>query len=135
MTINADSIEYVDLCAILKGDPAAIVKDMASKLNTIYTTMKNPSTNTTTYFDEATEARNRIKYYDSKDKLPVIVAPVETRWLVPPHRNRILKPGLAQIKITAKNAKPYVADIIILDKPQDDKIIQFINATNTQQTS
>jgi len=65
-------------------------------------------------------------HYNSPTSLPIIIAPTEKKWHNPPHKNRILSPGRAQIIITAENAEPCIADIEILNQPVNGSIIRLI---------
>lgn len=127
MTINANSVEYVDLCAVLNGDQAQIVQDIRTEVSKLPTSNTNSYTKQTIVHEDAIRAKTEIlHHYQSQDALPRIIAPTEDGWQNPPHRNRILAPCKAQIVITAKNAKPFVADIEILAQPVDGRIINFI---------
>ncbi|AFU57417.1 hypothetical protein Ngar_c04730 [Candidatus Nitrososphaera gargensis Ga9.2] len=127
MTINANSVEYVDLCAILKGDQAQIVNDIRTEVSKLPTSGTNSYTKQTEVYEDSIKARTEVKkHYQSPDALPRVIAPTEDGWQQPPHRNRILAPTKAQIVITAKNAEPCVVDIEILAQPVDGRAIKFI---------
>jgi hypothetical protein len=118
MTINADSQEYLDVCAILDGD----TKEVFTQLNNHIETKFGSGS-------EGSVAKARVKViYKSHEDILRIIAPPENGWQ-PVHLNRRIDPGArATILVTAKNARPTLKrEITILDKPEDDGRIIKMN--------
>jgi hypothetical protein len=109
MTINADSEEYLDVCAILDGD----TKDVFTQLNRLIESKFGSG-------PEGLVAKARVKaIYKKHEDILRIIAPTENGWQ-PVHLNRRIEPGPATILVTAKNARPTLKqEITILDKPED----------------
>jgi hypothetical protein len=109
MTINADSEEYLDVCAILDGD----TKEVFTQLNNHIESKFGSG-------PEGSVAKARINaIYKKHEDILRIIAPTESGWQ-PVHLNRKLDPGPATILVTSKNARPTLKqEITILDKPED----------------
>lgn len=116
MTINVDSSEYLDICAMLCGD-AKDIHDRLKKRIELFGDEKNGGA----------EARKIISnLYQTYEDIPVLIAPTENGWQ-PAKSNRRIHPGNATIIVTAKNTKPSLRlDIKILDRTLDGgKLIQL----------
>lgn len=131
ITINAKDKEYLDVCAVLSEyerdrsqwlkeirDRASLIPDIEGYIDKIEYV---PT------LESFRIRRETLQTYKSVDDIPLIIAPTEEGWIAPLHHNRKIKPGTMQLKITAKNAEPIVADIRILDKPdKHGRIIEFV---------
>lgn len=108
MTINADSIEYLDICAVLNEDPELI-------FNNLYNKVEKELGNGA----EANTVKNYVeKNYKNYNDITAVIAPTENGWL-PVNLNRRLVPGIATIVVTAENVKPSLKeDIVILNSPK-----------------
>jgi hypothetical protein len=117
MTINADSEEYLEVCAILDGD----TKDIFTQLNNHIGSKFGSG-------PEGSVAKARVKaIYKKHEDIPRIISPTENGWQ-PVHLNRGINPGPATILVTAKNAKPTLKqEITILGKPEDKGRIIKLN--------
>lgn len=117
MTINLDSNEYLEVCAVLCGEASEIFKQLEKRIE-LFGGGKNGGA----------EARKYIQnMYQTYEDIPVIIAPTENGWQ-PAKFNRKIEPGLpATVIVTAKNARPSLKlDIKILDKPVDNgRIIEL----------
>jgi hypothetical protein len=120
MTINADSIEYLDICAVLNGDPELIFKNLYNKVEKEFGNS-----------GEANTVKNSIeRSYKNYNDIPAVIAPTEHGWL-PVNLNRRLDPGLATIVVTAENVKPSLKeDIVILNSPKDNGTIIELSIKN-----
>jgi hypothetical protein len=120
MTINADSTECLDTCAVLDGDPELIFKNLYNKVEKEFGNS-----------GEANTVRNSIeKSYKNYNDIPAVIAPTEHGWL-PVNLNRRLDPGLATIVVTAENVKPSLKeDIVILNSPKDNGTIIELSIKN-----
>jgi hypothetical protein len=120
MTINADSIEYLDICAVLNGDPELI-------FNNLYNKVEKELGNGA----EANTVKNYVeKNYKNYNDIPAVIAPTENGWL-PVNLNRRLVPGIATIVVTAENVKPSLKeDIVILNSPKINGTIIELSKKN-----
>jgi hypothetical protein len=120
MTINADSIEYLDICAVLNEDPELIFKNLYNKVEKEFGNS-----------GEAKTVKNSIeKSYKNYKDIPAIISPTEHGWL-PVNLNRRLDPGIATIVVTAENVKPSLKeDIVILNSPKDNGTIIELSKKN-----
>lgn len=131
ITINANDREYLDVCAVLSEherdrstwlkeirDRASMIPDIEGYIDKI---------DYVPTLESFRIRRETLRVYKSADDIPLIIAPTEEGWLSPPHQNRKMKPGNAQLKITAKNASPIITTIRILERPDGrGRIIEFI---------
>jgi len=112
MTINSRDSEYVDVCAVLAKDPSRLI---GGDQTNVYTDEQQP----------------RKAFLTSKE-IPRRISPTEEGWQEPIRDNRNLDSiGQSDLKfkltITAKNAFPYVCDIIILEKQDGEgRIVSFL---------
>jgi hypothetical protein len=107
MTINVDSIEYLDVCAVLNGD----VKEVYQQLNILRNLVIQKM--------EEHKQKRPSKIFMSHEDIPIIIAPTENGWLSA-KSNRSIEPGDATVIVNAKNARPYRLNIKILGKPAAD---------------
>jgi hypothetical protein len=112
MTINAMSYEYLDLCALLEDDSKQLAETLKQNVSNLPETYKN-STNEAVEINDVRRLKYEFieQYSNDKDKLelikkhfPSLITPTENGWQDPPHRNRVIKPGSASVRITSKNA-------------------------------
>jgi hypothetical protein len=148
MTINAHSMEYLDLCAILDGDQAAIFNEFCASISKLRSFVENMSTDV--YHREALLVK--INEYSGKHKpavdIPMIIAPTENGWQSPPQCNHaILKQSETKqpiksygstngelvkgnfVIVTAENAKRLKQAVEIMKRMFDDtgRILRFPN--------
>jgi hypothetical protein len=121
MTINVDSIEYLDVCAVLERNPEEVFADLKMFVSKFGDEKDRGS-------PEARAYVNNI-YRTSKD-IPVIIAPTEEGWQ-PAHLNRKINPCNATIIVTAKNVTQSLKqNIRILDRRDENrKIIELLSAS------
>jgi hypothetical protein len=115
MTINADSEEYLDVCAVLLGDAKEIFDRLNQHIESKFGT--GP---------EGSEARSYVKSnYRTYEDIPVIIVPTENGWHeYAANLNRKIIPCPATIIVTGKNTRPSLKqNITILDKPKDKGLI------------
>jgi hypothetical protein len=116
MTINADSEEYLDVCAVLGSETKDVFDQLQKKIES-FGNGKEGSV--------AKAILNEI--YKSQDDVKSIIAPTENGWQTPVHRNRPIRSGHATIVVTSKNAKPTLKqEITILEKKEaNGRIIRW----------
>jgi hypothetical protein len=117
MTINVDSSEYLDVCAVLWGNAEEIFRRLNEHIDTKFGDGRNGGT----------EAKKYVRnIYQNHNDIPIIIAPTENGWL-PAKDNRRINPGPSTIIVTAKNNRPSLKlDITILETPTDNgRIIQL----------
>jgi len=109
MTINPDSSEYLDVCAVLKDDTKEIYEQLQKRIEK-FGDGKNGGA----------EARNIVlDLYKTHEDIPIIITPTENGWQ-PAKSNRRIGSGDATVIVNANNTIPYHLDIKILDKPIGD---------------
>lgn len=135
MTINAKSHEYLDLCGFLSDNPSDKVEELKNNVSSLreqYTLSDNQTRILEPvpgikhdFLEQYPEVGDNPKIIEKY--FPFIIAPTENSWQNPPNLNWILKPGPAIVRITSMNAAPIEYNIKILDKLQNDIIIEMIS--------
>jgi hypothetical protein len=118
MTVNGDSEEYLDVCAV-------IAEDSKKAFERAQTSMKNEFGSS----GDVMRTKKEIgEVYKTHEDIPSLISPTENGWSTDLKQNRKISPGNATVVVTAKNMKPSLKhDITIHDKPLDNKgrVISF----------
>lgn len=106
MTINSNSFEYLEVCAILVEDPDEVIKRLREQMKKFGNEVR------------AIEMKKYIdKYYNCSEDIPRIITPTEDGWLSV-EMNRKINSGSASIIVSSKNASPCKGDVIITEDNQ-----------------
>jgi hypothetical protein len=143
LTINARSHEYLDLCGYLMDDAAELVKDLKKNVANLKENYTNSVNNSVILEDVRSLKFEFLEGYPQdtdnakliETYFPYIIAPTEIDWQHPPHRNWILKPGDAKVRVTSKNAMPIEYNIKILEKPENGMIVKVTGLVKERKIS
>jgi len=121
MTINAGSVEYLDLCAFV--DPEELnrinlILKISAREDEYITWMRSDKSGDKLDIDATNSLKKHI-WNNYIDKIPTVIAPTENGWQPTPYMNRIISPNneqkiiRASIIITSKNTSPIEKNIRI----------------------
>lgn len=146
MTINAHSMEYLDLCGVLEGKRSQILMDLKYNISKLKEYLDTEGSKTLGEIHrQALKMKIDREYGVDGNKLmqnmPSIIAPTENGWQFPPWHNYILlhqfevdskQESTFRIAITAENARRIDEPVTISTEIPDKsgKIISF--PTNNQ---
>ncbi|MGA8082042.1 MAG: hypothetical protein WB988_09275, partial [Candidatus Nitrosopolaris sp.] len=114
MTINAHSMEYLDLCGVLESQRSKIQKDLKDNISTLEKYLDSEGNQTLGQIHrEIQKKKMKIDEYDDDgnklmEKIPSIIAPTENGWQSPPWHYYLLDKSLKgdfRIIVTAENAR------------------------------
>lgn len=107
MTINSDSSEYLDVCAVLRSDYTSeellnLLNNKIDKVGHGYADIHHIS--------RINEHYPKVKQWSSELKpeyfIPKVIAPTENGWQSPPHLNWHIASGVCTVTVSAENAEP-----------------------------
>jgi hypothetical protein len=121
ITINSNSFEYLDVCAVLESKKSAqgLVTELEESIKKIGQSYANVHLQSTVN-EEYSKVKDWLKENNADNLFPKIIAPTEDGWKEPPHLNRHIKTGSSKITVSAKNAKPRIIDVTIKDSTDKD---------------
>ena len=122
MTINAHSMEYLDLCGVLESQRSKIQKDLKDNISTLEKYLDSEGNQTLGQIHrEIQKKKMKIDEYDDDgnklmEKIPSIIAPTENGWQSPPWHYYLLDKSLKgdfRIIVTAENARQICEQVMI----------------------
>jgi hypothetical protein len=132
-TINAHSIEYMDLSAGLAGTQNEHFKKYCERLTELQNYV-NENIREVILRDTILQEVSVISHiFKTSDDIPLVIAPTEIDWQVPPNKNHVLLWGLDSdakqkeyaIIVTSENSNRLEERISIQIPDNDGKVLQF----------
>jgi hypothetical protein len=132
-TINAHSMEYMDLSAGLVGTQIEHFKKYCERLTELQNYVNECVREVTLRYTLLQEVSEISHIFKTSDDIPLVIAPTENDWQVPPNKNHVLLWGLdsdAKQKeytmiVTSENSHQLRERVSIQIPDDKGKVLQF----------
>ena len=132
-TINAHSMEYMDLSAGLVGTQNEHFKKYCERLTELQNYVNESIREVTLRYILLQQVSEISHIFKTSDDIPLVIAPTENDWQVPPNKNHVLLWGLdydAKQKeytmiVTSENSHQLEERVSIQIPDDEGKVLQF----------